>query len=214
MAKQPIVGWVHEPLGAILSSRAKVAVLRILWRASAAIPYREVVRRSGMAYGSIDLALSELTSTGLVEELDGGRERRVRLRSGHRLAAALGNLLQVESDFFASLRIELRTAAQGCLPLGLLAAALVGAVARRQELLGGTIDLLLIAEDAASMKRSVERLGAMEDGLLTRFGVSLKMISYDLATARAMWRTRTPAAERGVNEAELLVGAPLVELLG
>jgi len=39
------------------------------------------------------------------------------------------------------------------------------------------------------------------------------VIPYDLATARAMWRTRTPAAERGVNEAELLVGAPLVELL-
>ena len=213
MAKKPMVGWIHEPLGAILSSRAKVAVLRILWRASTAIPYREVVRRSGMAYGSIDLALGELTATGLVEELEGGRERRVRMRSSHRLAAALGNLLQVESDFFASLRIELRTATQGCLPLGLLAAALVGAVARREEMLGGTIDLLMIAKDAVSTKRCVERLGATEDSLLTRFGVTLKVISYDLATARAMWRTRTPAAERGVNEAELLVGAPLVDLL-
>lgn len=213
MAKTPIVGWVHEPLGAMLSSRAKVDVLRILWRASAAIPYREVVRRSGMAYGSIDLALGELTATGLVAELEGGRERRVRLRSGHRLAAAMGNLLQVESDFFASFRIELRTAAQGCESFGLLSAALIGPVARREEMLGGTIDLLMIAKDAASMQRCVERLGTMEDSLLTRFGVSLEVIAYDLATARAMWRTRTSAAERGVNEAELLVGAPLVELL-
>ena len=95
-----------------------------------------------------------------------------------------------------------------------LAAALVGAVARREEMLGAAIDLLLISKDAVSMKRCVERLSAIEDSLLTRFGVSMKVISYDLATARAMWRTRTPAAERGVNEAELLVGAPLVELLG
>jgi len=209
----PIVGWVHEPLGAILSSRAKVAVLRILWRASAAIPYREVVRRSGMAYGSIDLALGELTATGLVQELEGGRERRVRLRSSHRLAAALGNLLQVESDFFASLRIELRTAAQGCESLGLLSAGLIGPVARREEMLGGTIDLLLIGQDDASTKRCVDRLTTIDEMLLVRFGVQLKVIPYDLATARAMWRTRTPAAERGVNEAELLVGAPLVELL-
>jgi DNA-binding transcriptional ArsR family regulator len=213
MAKQAIVGWVHEPLGAILSSRAKVAALRILWRASAAIPYREVVRRSGMAYGSIDLALGELTATGLVEELEGGRERRVRLRSGHRLAASLGNLFQVESDFFASFRIELRTAAQGCESLGLLSAALIGPVARREESLGGPIDLLLIGKDAASTKRCMERLTTLDEMLLARFGVQLKVIPYDLATARAMWRTRTPAAERGVNEAELLTGAPLMELL-
>ncbi len=213
MAKQPIVGWVHEPLGAILSSRAKIAALRILWRASVAIPYREVVRRSGMAYGSVDLALGELTSTGLVEELEGGRERRVRLRSGHRLAAALGNLLQVESDFFATLRVEIRTATQACMAHGLLAAALIGSVARREEMLGGTIDLLLIANDARAMKQCVDRVAMLDEMLLVRFGVQLKVIPYDLATARAMWRTRTPAAERGVNEAELLVGAPLADLL-
>ena len=213
MAKQPIVGWLHEPLGAILSSRAKVAVLRVLWRALAAIPYREVVRRSGMAYGSIDLALGELTATGLVEELEGGRERRVRMRTGHRLAAAVGNLLQVESDYFTSLRIELRTAAHASQSYGLLAAALIGAVVRREEQLDGTLDLLVIAKDAAAVARCDDQFGVLGETLLARFGVALKLISYDLNTARAMWRTRTPAAERGVREAELLVGTPLAQLL-
>ena len=82
MAKEILRRCLHEPLTALLGTRGKVAVLRILWRAETAIPYREVVRRSGMAYRSIDLALGELTQAGLVEELPGGRERRVRLGSG------------------------------------------------------------------------------------------------------------------------------------
>lgn len=213
MAKEPVTGWMHEPLAAVFGTRAKVAVLRVLWRASTPIAYREVVRRSGMAYGSIDLALGDLTATGLVAELDGGRERRVRLCTSHRLASAIAGALQAEADFFASLRVELRTVAQGSQGVGLLAAAIVGAVARREELLGADVEVLIIANDTAAMRQCVSRFEELDVMLLARFGVRLKLISYDLATARAMWRTRTAAAERGVNEAELLVGAPLVGIL-
>ena len=213
MAKQRLCGWMHEPLAAVFGTRAKVAALRILWRAATPIAYREVVRRSGMAYGSIDLALGDLTAVGLVEEMEGGRERRVRLRSSHRLASAVANLLQVESDFFATLRVELRTVAQWSVGDGLIAAAVVGSVARREELLGGALDLLIIATDVGAVKRSVTRFDELGESLAHRFGVRLTLVSYDLATARAMWRTRTVAAERSVKEAELLVGTPLEELL-
>jgi DNA-binding transcriptional ArsR family regulator len=213
MAKEPIVGWIHEPLAAILGTRGKVAVLRILWRASNPLAYREVVRRSGMAYRSIDLALGELTEAGIVEELAGGHERRVRFRTGHRLAAAISSLLQVDGDFFASLRVELRTIGTASLGDGLLAAAVVGAAARREERLGGGLDLLLIAIDSRAAARCRERFAAAADGIATRFGVRLTLLVYDVATARAMWRTRTAAAIRDVNEAQLLAGTSLVELL-
>src|ERR1017187_10760691 len=93
MAKEPIVGWMHEPLAAIMGTRGKIAVLRILWRASTPLAYREVVRRSGMAYRSIDLALGELAATGVVEQLEGGRERRGRFRAGDRVCAPVTQLL-------------------------------------------------------------------------------------------------------------------------
>lgn len=213
MAKKKVTGWIREPLAAVLGTRAKVVTLRILWRAATPLPYREVVRRSGMAYGSIDRALGELTTTGVVEELEGGRERRVRLRTAHRLAAALGNLLQVESDFFSALRIELRTVAQGCEEIGLLTAALTGAVARREELLGSAVDLLLIVRDAKAVSRCVEQFETLDELLAPRFGVQLQVIAYDLATAQTMWRTRTAAAERNVREAEHVMGAPLLDVL-
>ena len=213
MAKEPIVGWIHEPLAAVLGTRGKIAVLRILWRSSTPLPYREVVRRSGMAYRSIDLAIGELAAAGLVEELEVGRERRVRLRTGHRLAPAIGTLLQVDADFFAALRVELRAVAAAGQREGLLAAAIVGATARREERLGGNVDVVLIGTDRDAAARCRERFAAAADGLASRFGARLKVIAYDLATARAMWRTRTAAAMRDVRDSELLAGTPLEELL-
>lgn len=213
MAKEPIVGWIHEPLVAVLGTRGKVAVLRILWRASTPLAYREVVRRSGMAYRSIDLALGELATTGVVEELEGGRERRVRLRTGHRLAAAISNLLQVDADFFAALRVELRAVATASQPDGLLAAAIVGAAARREERLGSDLDVVLIARDPDAASRCRDRFTLAADGITSRFGAKLKLITYDVAMARAMWRKRTAAAVRDVQESELLAGRTLEELL-
>jgi hypothetical protein len=46
-----------------------------------------------------------------------------------------------------------------------------------------------------------------------RFGAALRAMVYDRASARTMWRTRTPAAERNVRESELLAGSPLMALL-
>jgi DNA-binding transcriptional ArsR family regulator len=214
MAKEKLIGWIHSPLTAILGTRSKVAVLGILWRASVPLPYREVVRRSGLAYGSIDLALRDLLETGLVEELPGeGRERRVQFRGGHRLAGAVANLLQVDADFFPALRVELRASAASALADGLLGAAIVGAVARREETLDGTVDIVLVASDEAALQRSLARFESVAIAIRGRFGPRLNLIGYALDTARAMWRTRTARAEGDVAGAELLAGKPLRELL-
>ncbi|MGH7524784.1 MAG: hypothetical protein ACREK8_10790 [Gemmatimonadales bacterium] len=214
MAKGPITGWIHEPLSALLGTRGKVAALRILWRASVPLPFREVVRRSGMAYRSIDLALGELIAVGIVEEEAGaGRERRVRLSSGHRLAAPLKNLLQMESDHFAALRVELRAVATALLADGLLAASLVGGIARRTERLGSDVEVVLIARDAAAERATRQRFTAALDGIRARYGVTFHLIAYDLATARTMWQTRTAAAMREVRDAEHLAGSSLSDVL-
>ena len=213
MAKKKLVGWIHEPLTAVLGTRGKVAALRVLWRAETAIPYREVVRRSGMAYRSIDLALGELTQVGLVAELTGGRERRVQLCAGHRLAPAIATLMLVESDYFAALRVELRTVAEACRRDGLLGAAIVGAAARREEVLGGALEVVIFVADAAGVPRCRGAFDAAGEAIALRFGVELKVMCYDLATARAMWRSRTPAAVRNVRESELLAGSSLASLL-
>ena len=198
---------------AVLGTRGKVAALRILWRAETAIPYREVVRRTGMAYRSIDLALGELTQTGLVEELAGGRERLVRLRSGHRLAPAIATLMQVESDFFAALRVELRIVAETCRRDGMLGAAIVGPAARGEELLGRPLDVVAVVAETGLVSRCRAAFDATGDTVRSRFGAELNVVCYDLAAARATWHTQTAAAVRDVRESELLAGSSLAALL-
>ncbi len=213
MAKTQLVGWIHEPLTAIVGTRSKVAVLRVLWRATAPIPYREVVRRTGLAYGSVDLAIGDLLMTGLVAEVPEGRERRIELATTHRLAAAVSALLQVESDFYSGLRVELRAMAQDCLGAGMLSIAIVGRVTRREERLHDGLEVVAIAADDAALARCSARMRSTCEAVRTRFGVRVKVIGYSRAAALAMWQSRTAAAAQSVQQAELLAGVPLDQLL-
>lgn len=204
---------MHEPLTSMLSSRAKLASLRVLWKSSASLPYREIVRRSGMAYRSIELALADLAAVGMVTQLPGGRERRVELATGHRLAAPLVALLQAEADFFASIRVELRAWAAALAGQGMLSAAVVGAVARRAERPGDALQLVVVARDATAAGICRGRFGSLSEALLRRHGVRAVLIAYDLAEARKLWRSATPAAQREVRDAEQVAGDALATLL-
>jgi hypothetical protein len=167
-----------------------------------------------MAYGSIDLALGDLLQIGLVEEIEGGRERRVFLRTSHRLAPTLMQLLQAEGDFYSAFRAELRAVFRSTDLTTVLSAVLVGGVARREERIGDRIDLVVIGADRATLVSLRARIERSAASMRNAFGVALHVIAYDVDTARAMWRTRTAAAERDVEGAELIAGAPLAEILG
>ena len=208
MSKTQLSACLHEPLSVILGTRSKLAVLRVLGRAVTPLPYREVVRRSGMAYRSIDLALADLLAVGIIEELEGGRERRVRTCSGHRLAPVIAGLLRSEADFFPSLRTELKAIAAGGEKEGLLALAIVGTTARREERLGEAVEVVLVARDQAAATSLTERFESSADTLAGRFGVTLACMSYDLVGLRALWQRDNAI----LREVEQLLGVPLLEL--
>jgi hypothetical protein len=213
MAKEKLIGWMHSPATAALGTRSKVTVLRILWRAPAPTSIREIVRRSGQAYGSVDLAVTELLGIGILEEVPGhGRERRLRFHTGHRMAAGIAALLQAEADYFPALRIELRASTTRLQEQGLLSASIVGPSARREEEIGGTLDIVIIARDEKSAEVCGTQFGAIGKSVEARFGVRIHLIVYDRDTARGMWRTRTPAAARDVADSELLAGEPLASI--
>ena len=213
MPKTQPSACLHEPLSVILGTRSKVAVLRVLGRAVTPLPYREVARRTGMAYRSIDLALGDLIAVGVVEELAGGRERRVRTCTGHRLAPVIAGLLRAEADFFPSLRAELKAMALGSEQDGLLALAIVGATALREERRGQAVEVILVASDLASVARILERFESSADALLARFGVTLDCRGHDLAGIRKLWQGHTVQTDEMVRAAEPLAGVPLLALV-
>lgn len=213
MPKNPVTGWIATPLDAILGTRAKVGVLRVLAASAVPLGYREVARRTGMAYRGIELAIKELVALGVLARTDGSRERLVALSPGHRLVPAIEALLRGEADLRPALRAELAVAARG-IGAGLLAAAILGGAARGDERIGEPLELLLLTDSADQAARARQAFERRSDELAVRYGVSLLVTAYDLATARRLWRTRTAAAERNVLGAESLVGSPPAALLG
>ena len=86
MAKTKVSGCFSSPLDALLGTRSKVGVLREVVASPVPLGYREVSRRTGMAFRSIELAIRELVRLGVLTEIEGSRERLVRLSATHRLA--------------------------------------------------------------------------------------------------------------------------------
>ncbi len=209
MAKQPAIGVLHAPLDLILTSRAKVAILRELSRSGAAVSRRELQRRVEMAYRSIEQGLGDLVGTGLVEAVGEPRSL-VRLNAQHRLAPVLAALFRGEADFFPALRIALRAVA-GESPAGLLTVALTGAAAGASERAGQPIELVVVGADATAARHWHDRYAARSDEIAGRFGVALRVISYDRAAAQSLWARRLPATEQLVRRAETIVGRALVE---
>lgn len=58
--------WLRNPLDDVLSSRAKVSILRVLCHVNAPLSGREISRRAGIWSGPGSRALRELTASGII----------------------------------------------------------------------------------------------------------------------------------------------------
>ncbi len=213
MPKTSVSSSLHDPISAILGTRGKVAVMRVLASAGTPLPQREVARRTGMALRTVELAIDDLLATAIVERVVGGRERLVQLRSGHRLTPAILAVLRAGADHWPALRGELRAVAASANDPALLAVAVVGRAATRSERLGDPIDLLILAADDAAAERWRGRFADLSDSIRNRFGAELRPIGYGIEGARAMWAARTLSAQRTVQDAELIHGRTILELI-
>lgn len=213
MPKTSVSSSLHDPISAILGTRGKVAVMRVLASAGNPLPQREVARRTGMALRTVELAIDDLLATGIAERVVGGRERLVQIRSGHRLTPAILAVLRAGADHWPALRGELRAAAASANDPALLAVAIVGRAATRNERLGDPVDLLILASDDEAAERWRRRFSDLGDGIRNRFGAELRPIGYAIAGARAMWAVRTSTAQRAVQDAELIYGRNILELI-
>jgi hypothetical protein len=154
-----------------------------------------------MAYRSIELAIKELVTLGLLERIDGSRERLVRLSASHRLAPAVLALLRAEEDFRPALRAELRVLAEAGVSDGLISITIVGAAARDQERIGDSLKILLLGKDPSIGTRWRHHFEQMGPEISRRFGVRLEVVFQEPADARKKRQL--------FREAELLAGAPL-----
>jgi len=142
--------WLQTPLTDVLSSPAKVAVLRTLCRVNRPLSGREIIRRAAVTYGPGWQALQALVASGVLAKRQHGRVNTYELR-GPDLA-----LTRRLRDLFAAEDTRTRDAASD-LAKGVpeaLSIVLFGSEARGEARPGSDTDVLVVV---ARRNQRVER---------------------------------------------------------
>lgn len=208
----PLPPPLHEPLGVVLGTRAKVALVRVLTAGGAPLSQREAARRAGVTLRSAQAALADLYAMGIARKLAGGRDHLTLLNERHRLAPALVALFSAEAELALGMRQAVAALARGDgkPPLGLY---LFGSVARAEETTESDVDVLVVARDAAHRELLVDRLLAGADTLRLQFGVTASPLAFTLGEARRAWKARAAPWPEIARDVLPIVGPPLKELL-
>jgi predicted nucleotidyltransferase len=140
--------WLDDPLDDILSSRGKVAVLRVICGVAVPLAGREIARRASLGSGHTSRILRDLTASGLLLCRDQGRA------NTYEFADPESSITRRLRELFAA-EIERRHAVvEGVskeVP-GIVSLILFGSEARGEAKPGSDTDLLIVVE------RKTERL--------------------------------------------------------
>lgn len=213
--KRPRASVLREPLSYALGTLAKVGALRALAGSGESLTQRDVARRAGVQHRSIQLALDELVTLGVVARTKGGRDYLVRLNENHRLFPMLRALLAAEAEHFLELRTRLTETARGMARrTGLVNLVLFGSVARGEDRLESDCDVLLVTREKTGVGEALAELGAVADQLQRSHGCRIRPIAYAVRDATRRWRAREAPFADIRRDAVVLFGPPLAEGLG
>jgi len=166
-----------HPLDDLLSSQARLRILRYLCAVGGEHTGREIARAVGMGETPTHRALKELADTLVVLYRVAGRAHYYRLNEHHALVE------RVLCPLFAAEEVQ-RDAAVAELLAGvdvpLEAALIYGSVARGEDTWRSDLDVLLVAPTAYDARRAIERIWQRDGDLLQRYGViSFRALSRD-----------------------------------
>lgn len=196
---------ISTALDDILGSRAKVSVLRALFKEDG-INGRELGRRAGLSARAAHVALSQLAEAGVVDERRVGRSHQFFLNRRRRLVSRIAALFAEESS--APARIG--DAIGGILgPKACLSAAVFGSVARGEGTARSDLDLLVVVRGPSAALKARRRLEEAADGLMDEFGVRVSPYVVDAGEFSARFRKGDKLIRTMVREARVILGNPL-----
>jgi len=166
--------WLLRPLDDILSSPAKVAVLRVLLRVGAPLSGREIARRSGVGYGPVWKALQALTASGVLSRQDHGRVSTYVVRYPEpELLRRLRELFSEEDRRVKDAATELRRRVPDAVSI-----ILFGSEARAEARPGSDTDLLVVVPKRSDLLDDAIRDACLD--LAEKHGLALSWHVVDL----------------------------------
>ncbi len=196
-----------RPLDDLLSSPAKVALMRVMCQVQAPLAGREAIRRAGLPFTTGWRALQALAAAGVLVRTDHGKVVTFRLpETGPPLLAKLRELFAEEDRR----RNAFALAVAERFP-GLLSAHLFGSEARGQATTGSDTDLLIVVESRnAKLDRQLQRVAGE---LGTEYGLTLSAHVADLDTVHT-WETEDHPFWREIRrDGVRIAGDSLQELM-
>lgn len=202
MVKQTVPLGVLE---AVLGSRTKVAVTRLLCGYRKAFSGREIARRVKHNAAHVHKVLRELVSAGLVEAERVGRVRLFRLAEDNPwVRGVLTPLFEAEAQTERKLWEEV---AQAVGP-GLVSLVLFGSRARGKARAGSDVDILAVLRQAAEVERV--RVDILEAGL--RYGLSIEALCVPLERFGRWAQENSGLWQRILDEGVVVAGKDVQEL--
>ena len=192
--------WLNQPLSDILSTKSKVAILRVLSETPVPLNGREIARRSGLVPGHAHRVLADLVAAGLVLSRDQGRANTFEFADPESaITRHLRELFTAEIDRRREV-LEALTSSE----TGALSVVLFGSEARGDARPGSDTDLLIVVE-----KKTQDLEDQLSD-LCTRLASGHQLA---LSWLRE-WRVEGNEFLRNVQaEGVRLAGKPLERLL-
>jgi predicted nucleotidyltransferase len=200
--------WLENPLDDILSSRGKVAVLRVVCSVSVPLAGREIARRAGLGSGHASGILRDLTASGLLLARDQGRANTYEFADPESL------MTRRVKDLFAA-ELERRhkfveELSQG-LP-GVVSIVVFGSEARGEAKPGSDTDLLIV------VGRKTKRLEEHISDICLQLGAAHQLhLSWMMADRKDLreWAAEDNPFWRNVRaEGVTLAGTPVGRLIG
>jgi hypothetical protein len=173
MPRLPLPPALHEPLGVILGTRAKVALLRAVILAEGPRSQRHLAWDMRLSPRAAARAVDDLLALGIL--LDDGDPTRFALRPNreHVFFPALHALVLEERALLHTLTDELRDAAYAPGEPPPLAIALVGAAAVAEEDAHGALEVLVLGRTPVHASVCRCRVQHLAPRTRRRFGVAL-----------------------------------------
>jgi len=184
----------------MLSSKAKVAVLRVVTTVNAPLSGREIARRAGLWPASASKALGELTASGVLVCRDHGRAKAYGLdHSDVKLVAKLRDLFWSEAERYREFVSDLSSGLPEAISL-----LLFGSEARRDAKPGSDTDVLVVLPEKT--ERMEQKVLDVCMGVAERHGLSLSWHVADLADLRDWLESDAPLWRNVRGESIILHG--------
>ncbi|CAN5786393.1 hypothetical protein BH20GEM3_BH20GEM3_12790 [soil metagenome] len=209
------MGILFEPLDALLSSRSKVRLLRVLIPAVQPVSGREAARLARVARVPAARSLEELVDLGILQRQATASQYLYRVNPRHQLTEPLAALFAAEEQRWVHLRDELRQAleAAGLLP-SVAALVLFGSNVRRDARPGSDLDLLAVVKNEPAVDPVRDALLNVGEVIRNQLGLCVSPLVLVAERAVERFREGGPLMREILEEGRTMLGRPFHELVG